>query len=79
MTRLIGIKEVVYRTGLSKSTIYFMIARGGFPANLRCGKRAVRWREADIEEFVARPRQWALDRALERVHYHLAGINGELS
>ena len=35
-------------TGLSRSTLYAMIAEGEFPKPIKLGKRAVGWREADI-------------------------------
>jgi len=37
--------------GLSKSTIYGMIAEGEFPAPVKLGKQAVGWRQADIERW----------------------------
>jgi len=40
-------------TGLSRSTIYAMIAAGEFPRPVRLGKRAVGWRESDIAEWLA--------------------------
>ncbi len=35
-------------TGLSRSTIYAMIASGDFPKPIKLGKRAVGWSEADL-------------------------------
>ncbi|MGX0975927.1 prophage regulatory protein [Roseovarius sp. MBR-51] len=35
-------------TGLSRSTLYAMMAEGDFPKPIKLGKRAVGWREADI-------------------------------
>jgi prophage regulatory protein len=40
-------------TGLSRSTIYAMIASGTFPAPVKLGTRAVGWREADLNEWLA--------------------------
>ena len=39
-------------TGLSRSTLYAMIAEGDFPKPVRLGKRAVGWREADISAWL---------------------------
>lgn len=39
-------------TGISRSTIYSMIADGTFPKPVKLGKRAVAWREADICEWL---------------------------
>lgn len=40
-------------TGLSRSSIYDMMARGEFPKPIRIGKRAVAWRESDIAEWLS--------------------------
>ena len=45
--------EVEARTGLSRSTIYSAMDRGTFPRPRRIGKRAVAWREGDIERWLA--------------------------
>ena len=39
-------------TGLSRSTIYAMMAEGAFPKPVRLGKRAVGWREADVRAWL---------------------------
>ncbi|MGO9665394.1 MAG: helix-turn-helix transcriptional regulator [Polyangia bacterium] len=44
---------VVARVGLSKSTIYKMIDEGRFPAQVLVGIRAVGWRTADVENWMA--------------------------
>ncbi|MFN3262980.1 MAG: AlpA family transcriptional regulator [Pikeienuella sp.] len=44
-------------TGLSRSTIYALMAEDRFPKPLRLGRRAVGWTEADIAAWLlARPR-----------------------
>ncbi len=40
------------RTGLSRSTIYAMMAEGTFPKPVRLGKRAVGWTESTISEWL---------------------------
>ncbi|WP_375573265.1 AlpA family phage regulatory protein [Seohaeicola saemankumensis] len=40
--------EIERLTGLSRSTIYAMMAAGAFPRPVKLGKRAVGWRRADI-------------------------------
>lgn len=40
-------------TGLSRSTLYAMIADGRFPPPVKLGTRAVGWREADLNEWLA--------------------------
>ena len=39
-------------TGLSKATLYAMIAEGRFPKPLRLSKRAVGWRQSSIIAFL---------------------------
>ncbi len=54
--RLIRRPEVQRLTGLSRSSLYEMIAAGKFPAPVRIGERAVAWRESEIREWIeARP------------------------
>jgi prophage regulatory protein len=40
------------RTGLSRSTIYSMMAEGRFPKPVRLGKRAVGWMESAISDWL---------------------------
>ncbi len=39
-------------TGLSRSTIYAMMAEGRFPKPVRLGKRAVGWTESALAEWL---------------------------
>ena len=56
-TRLIKIADVRALVGASKSTIYSLIKRDGFPKPIRLGSRAVRWYESEIVAWLdARPR-----------------------
>ena len=55
--RLLTRPEVEARTGLSCSSIYRAMRAGWFPEPLKVGVRAVRWPQAEIEEWLAsRPR-----------------------
>jgi prophage regulatory protein len=49
--RLLRLREVRERTGKAKSTIYQEIKEGTFPRPRRIGKRAVAWRENDINAY----------------------------
>lgn len=40
--------DVEHMVGLSRSTLYAMMAEGTFPKPIKLGKRAVGWREADL-------------------------------
>ena len=55
--RLLTLREVSEMTGLSRSSIYAMMAAGEFPRPVRIGARAVRWHENEVRAFIAnRPR-----------------------
>jgi prophage regulatory protein len=47
-SRMLRLAEVQVMAGLSRSTIYQMIARGQFPAGTRVSERARRWRFGEI-------------------------------
>ena len=49
---IIRMKELVGITGLSKSTLYRLEKKGGFPARLRLSENAVGWREKEVVEWV---------------------------
>jgi prophage regulatory protein len=41
------------RTGMGKSTVYRKIAQGLFPAPVSVGGQSVRWRESEINQWMA--------------------------
>jgi prophage regulatory protein len=50
--RIIRMKEVIRRVGLSRSNIYQSIQTGCFPKQFALGSRAVGWLEEDIEQWI---------------------------
>lgn len=58
-TRLLRIKEVADRSGLSKSTIYDVSRVGGFPRPVKLSPTMSAWVEAEVD-------QWIADRIAER-------------
>lgn len=61
--RLLCLKEVVYRTGLAKATIYRLTTETRetgvplFPLPVQIAKARIAWHEHEIEEWIAsRPR-----------------------
>lgn len=55
--RLLSANEVSAWSGLSKDSIYRLMQVGQFPAAVRVGQRAVRWREEELREWLeSRPR-----------------------
>ena len=53
--RIVRLKTVLSRTGLSRSTIYEKIADGTFPSQIRLSKTAVGWRESQLDRWIADP------------------------
>lgn len=51
--KLIRLREVVSRVGMSKATIYRKIALGEFPRPVSVGGQSVRWRESALDEWIA--------------------------
>lgn len=56
--RIIRVKTVLARAGLSRSTIYRKIAAGTFPAQVRISLNGSGWRESDINRWIADPAGW---------------------
>ena len=51
---ILRLKQVIARTGLSRSTIYALIKKSKFPAQVTlCGGRAVGWVEQEITDYLA--------------------------
>lgn len=53
-TRFLRIAAVVRLTGLGRSTIYRLVAEEQFPSPVRLAKRAVAWRQSDLELWSAK-------------------------
>ncbi len=51
--RIIRMKEVIQRVGLSRSNIYQSIQTGCFPKQFALGSRAVGWLEEEINQWIA--------------------------
>ena len=58
--KLLRIREVMQRTGLSKSTIYSLMKADEFPHPVRVGERIVRWLAADVDASIL---AWAARRS----------------
>lgn len=52
MIRAVRLPEVVERTGLSRATIYRLIAKDAFPRPAKFGRLSL-WREDEVNGFVA--------------------------
>ena len=52
LERCLGMREVLALLSVSRSTLNRWIREGAFPRPVKLGKRAVRWRRADIEHWL---------------------------
>lgn len=53
--RIIRLKTVLARTGLSRSTLYRKIAEGTFPAQIKISVHGAGWRESSVNIWIADP------------------------
>lgn len=52
--KLLRLREVSERTGLSRATIYRYVKSADFPSPRKVGSRMVRWLSTDIDEWMQR-------------------------
>jgi len=50
--RLIRIKEVMNKVGIARSTVWYMVKKGGFPQPRKLSPRVTVWVESEIDEFI---------------------------
>lgn len=50
--RVLRIKDVQFKTGLPRSQIYTLIARGEFPKQIKLSERIVGWLESEIDAWI---------------------------
>jgi prophage regulatory protein len=53
--RILRIKTVLQRTGLSRSTLYRKIEHGLFPKQVKISERCAGWRESGVTEWMKNP------------------------
>lgn len=53
--RILRIKTVLERTGLSRSTMYRKMQAGTFPPNVQISIRCAGWRESAVNEWMRNP------------------------
>ena len=59
--RIIRLRTVLDRTGLSRSTVYRKIAEGTFPSQVRISVHGAGWRESAINRWIEDPVAWRPD------------------
>ncbi|VVD97250.1 transcriptional regulator [Pandoraea terrae] len=50
---LLRLPDVIAQVGLSRSSLYRLLATGDFPAPVKIGIRSVAWRAFEVDEWVA--------------------------
>jgi prophage regulatory protein len=58
LDRIIRLKAVLARTGLSRSTIYRKIREGSFPAQVAISVHGAGWHESAVNRWIANPAGW---------------------
>jgi prophage regulatory protein len=53
--RILRLKAVAERTGLSRSTIYRKVQDASFPAQLRISENGIGWTESSIAQWMKDP------------------------
>ncbi|SFB94507.1 transcriptional regulator, AlpA family [Microbulbifer thermotolerans] len=50
--KILRLPAVLEATGLKRTSLYMMRRDGGFPQPVQIGKRAVGWRQSDIQKWI---------------------------
>ena len=58
LDRIIRIRTVLARTGLSRSTLYRKMNEGTFPSQVRISVHGAGWRESAINRWIEDPVGW---------------------
>jgi len=57
--RIMRLPAVLLATGLTRSSLYRLMAQRAFPTPVKLAKRSVGWRQHDVREWnEARPQAW---------------------
>lgn len=59
--RIVRLRTVLDRTGLSRTTVYRKIAEGTFPAQIRISVHGAGWHESAIDRWIADPAGYRAD------------------
>ena len=63
--RILRLKMVLDRTGLSRSTLYRKVNEGSFPRQIAISARCAGWRESQVNEWMKNPIFYRADEAQE--------------
>jgi len=62
--KILRMRTVLERTGLSRSTLYRKMKNGTFPNQVRISEHCCGWRESAINRWMADPMSYREDRAV---------------
>lgn len=66
MTKILRRPEVEKLTGISRSSIYALMAKGDFPCAVKITERAVGWHEAAIQQWIETRPQYEPAKVMRR-------------
>ena len=52
--RILRLRDVMSRTGLSRSTVYELVAAGELQKPIAIGRRSVGWIESEVDAYIQR-------------------------
>ena len=52
--KLLRLRDVIQKVGLSRSQIYKLIAKGSFPEQIKIGSKISAWPEQTIDQWISR-------------------------
>ncbi|WP_339691752.1 AlpA family transcriptional regulator [uncultured Parasphingorhabdus sp.] len=70
--RIVRLKTVLDRTGLSRSTIYRKINEGTFPRQIPISINGAGWRESEINQWIANPPAYRADETATELDWPLS-------
>jgi prophage regulatory protein len=53
--RIVRLKTVIFRSGISRSTIYRKMKDGTFPARVKVNINGIGWHESELNRWIANP------------------------
>jgi prophage regulatory protein len=59
--RILRLKAVLERTGLSRSTMYRKMQNGSFPKNIQISHRCIGWRQSAVDAWMSSPMHYSAD------------------
>lgn len=62
--RILRIRAVLQRTGLSRTTMYRKMQNGTFPKSIRISTRCAGWRESAVNEWMKNPMFYCVEEHL---------------